>query len=95
MQQMWTPSQNFKACNIYHDHYEDAFDGMLLHDNKDFQIHINVDKGNCLFSKRGNFTLAHEYRHYFIDEHRIGLLTGKITPHGSIHNVCQKDIIEF
>lgn len=85
----------FEGLQYYHDHYEDAFDGMLLHDNKDFHIHINIDKGNSLSSKRGNFTLAHEYGHYFIDEHRIGLLTGKIAPHGSLHNVSQKDIIEY
>ena len=84
----------FEGLQYYHDHYEDAFDGMLLYDNKDFHIHINIDRGNGLDTKRGNFTLAHEYGHYFIDEHRIRLMTGQIESHASLHNVNQKNIIE-
>jgi hypothetical protein len=32
----------------YFDHYEDAFDGMLLYDTEylNFHIHINIDNGN-------------------------------------------------
>lgn len=85
----------FEKLNFYHDHYEDTFDGMLLYDEKDFHIHINIDRGNRLASKRGNFTFAHELGHYFIDEHRIGLITGKIEAHGSVHEVSQKNIIEY
>ncbi|HLP37588.1 ImmA/IrrE family metallo-endopeptidase [Lacibacter sp.] len=85
----------FEGLNFYHDHYEDTFDGMLLYDEKDFHIHINIDRGNGSLTKRGNFTFAHELGHYFIDEHRIGLQTGKIEAHGSIHEVNQKNIIEY
>lgn len=80
---------------IYFDNYEDSFDGMLLYDESDFHIHINNAKGNLENSKRGRFTLAHELSHYFIDEHRIGLKKGLLQPHGSIHNVNRKEIIEY
>ncbi|MFX9081405.1 hypothetical protein ABTN40_20230, partial [Acinetobacter baumannii] len=45
----------FEGLNFYHDHYEDSFDGMLLYDDKDFHIHINIDRGNRPETKRGNF----------------------------------------
>jgi Zn-dependent peptidase ImmA (M78 family) len=86
---------NFEGLRFYHDHYEDRFDGMLLFDEKDFHIHINIDRGNGLATKRGNFTFAHELGHYFIDEHRIGLKTGVIEHHGSRHELSQKSLIEY
>lgn len=85
----------FEKLSFYHDHYEDTFDGMLLFDEKDFHIHINIDRGNGSTTKRGNFTFAHELGHYFIDEHRIGLETGMLEPHGSVHEVSQKNPIEY
>lgn len=85
----------FEGLNFYHDHYEDSFDGMLLYDDKDFHIHINIDRGNRPETKRGNFTFAHELGHYFIDEHRTGLMTGVLEAHASLHEVNQKNIIEF
>lgn len=78
----------------YCDHYENIFDGMLLYDDKDFHIHINLDRGNNINSKRGRFTFAHELAHYFIDEHRIGLKSGHLAPHGSLHDFEHKDLIE-
>lgn len=86
---------NFENLNVYHDHYENTFDGMLLFDEKDFHIHVNIDRGNGVGTKRGNFTVAHEMGHYFIDEHRIGLETGIINVHGSLHDINQKSNIEI
>src|SRR5436190_17926772 len=78
----------------YFDHYENAFDGMLLFDNSNFHIHINEDSGNRANSKRGRFTFAHELGHYFIDEHRLGLKYGLLEPHSSFHNVNHKSKVE-
>lgn len=86
----------FEGVPIHYDNYEDAFDGLLLYDanNKDFHIHINIDNGNKLNSKRGRFTLAHELGHFFVDEHRWGLKYGLLEPHTSFHNIDQKSLIE-
>lgn len=81
--------------SICYDDYENAFDGMLLFDQQDFYIHINYAKGNRPDSKRGRFTLAHELGHFFIDEHRIGLKSGALQPHGSITELKEKDLIEL
>lgn len=78
----------------YFDNYEDAFDGLLLYDNVDFNIHINLDLGNTESTKRGRFTLAHELGHYFIDEHRLGLKYNLLDPHASFHNLDQQSLME-
>lgn len=90
-----TKIAKYEDVNFYFDNYEDTFDGMLLYDNKDFHIHINIDKGNTEKSKRGRFTFAHELGHYFIEEHRIGLKYNLLEPHSSFHNVGRKNIIEL
>jgi len=79
---------------VHYDNYEDSFDGMLLYDGQHFHIHINIDKGNRSDSRRGRFTLAHELGHYFIDEHRIGLMRGTLLPHPSQHSVNNDSQIE-
>lgn len=84
----------YEEIPLYLDHYEDSFDGMLLHDGAGFHIHINIDRGNSLSKKRGRFTLAHELGHFFIDEHRIGLKYGILEPHMSLHDVTHTNIIE-
>lgn len=84
-----------EEVNFYFDNYEDCFDGMLLYDESAFHIHINVDRGNKQNSKRGRFTFSHELGHYFLDEHRIGLKSGKLQPHPSFHNLNQKSLIEY
>jgi Zn-dependent peptidase ImmA (M78 family) len=85
---------DYEEVPFYFDNYQDAFDGMLLYDNKNFHIHINIDKGNRVDSKRGRFTFAHELGHYFIDEHRLGLKYGLLEPHESFFDLNQKSIIE-
>lgn len=85
---------DYEEVPFYFDNYEDAFDGMLLYDNRNFHIHINIDTGNREDSKRGRFTFAHELGHFFIDEHRLGLKYGLLEPHASFHNLNQKSKIE-
>lgn len=68
---------------IYFDHYEKVFDGMLVLDRDQFHIHLDIDSGNGPGRPRGRFSLAHELGHYFIDEHRMGLQTGQLAPHPS------------
>lgn len=64
-------------------HYGEAFDGLLEYVNGRFFVHCNQDRDNTPDSPRGRFTLAHELGHYFIDEHRNSLASGKVKPHGS------------
>lgn len=80
---------------VYYDHYEDAFDGMLIHNGEQFHVHINLDKGNSATSKRGRFSLAHEYGHYFISEHRIGLKYGLLESHPSFNSLNHEALIEL
>lgn len=83
-----------ESLDVYFDHYEDSFDGMLVHFDRQFHVHINLDKGNTTTSKRGRFTLAHELGHFFIDEHRIGLKHGLLQPHPSHNNLNHTALIE-
>lgn len=80
---------------VYVDHYENVFDGMLVvDDDRSFHLHLNIDRGNLPSQKRGRFSYAHELAHFFIEEHRIPLMTGEKSPHGSLHDFGQKDDIE-
>jgi len=64
-------------------HYDDKFDGMLEHDSGRFFIYCNLDRVESLESPRARFTLAHELGHYYIDEHRNALKSGKAPKHAS------------
>lgn len=79
---------------LYTDHYENIFDGMLVYDDIDFHIHLNVDRGNTPESARGRFSFAHELAHFFIEEHRIPLMTGVVASHGSLHDFAHRNDIE-
>lgn len=84
----------FEEVEVHYDNYERAFDGMLVSDGTDFHIHIDIDNGNSPTQKRSRFTLAHELGHYFIDEHRLGLLSGELQPHPSRQDPRTTDPIE-
>lgn len=80
---------------IIYDKYEQGtFDGMTVFDDEEFYIHLNIDNGNKMNSPRSRFTLAHEFGHYFIDTHRIGLKLGILEPHPSKIDKVQFDKIE-
>ncbi|CAM3690698.1 ImmA/IrrE family metallo-endopeptidase [Sphingobacterium prati] len=84
-----------EQINLYIDHYENFFDGMLVFDEGEFHIHLNIDRKNSLETTRGRFSLAHEIAHYYINEHRIGLQNGLLEPHGSITDLNNSDPIEL
>ncbi|MGV3631266.1 MAG: ImmA/IrrE family metallo-endopeptidase [Bacteroidota bacterium] len=73
-----------EGIEVFYDDYGDSFDGMTFYDDHTFFIHMNTRRGNIANSPRGRFTLAHELGHYFIDNHRLGLINGLLTPHGSV-----------
>lgn len=79
---------------IYFEYEKGSFDGMTVYANGSFFIHLNIDNGNNKNTTRGRFTLAHELGHYFIDAHRVGLQSGKLTPHPSNTNKKQFYSIE-
>ncbi len=64
-------------------HYRDEFDGVLEHKNGKFFIYINLDRVEYSESPRARFTFCHELGHYFIDEHRLALESGRTPSHGS------------
>jgi Zn-dependent peptidase ImmA (M78 family) len=63
--------------------YGDTFDGLLECRNEQFHVYCNTDRCGSPFSVRSRFTLSHELGHYFIDEHRRALLSGRVAPHTS------------
>jgi Zn-dependent peptidase ImmA (M78 family) len=76
-------------------HYEDKFDGMLEHDGGRFFIYCNLDRVESLDSPRARFTLAHELGHYYIDEHRNALKSGKAPKHASHCDFESKNLVEL
>lgn len=72
--------------DLYYDNYGDAFDGMTIYAHSQFFIHINIFRGNKPGSPRSRFSIAHELGHYFIDNHRVGLKKGLLSPHPSKNN---------
>jgi Zn-dependent peptidase ImmA (M78 family) len=85
----------FEELQVYTDHYEDCFDGMLVYDEDRFHIHINLDRGNNWDTNRGRYSLGHELGHYYINEHRIGLQSGALEPHTSFAEADKNDLIEL
>ncbi len=81
-----------KEIRLIYDHYADAFDGMIEHQAGRFYIHCNLDRENLPRSPRGRFTLSHELGHFFIDEHRNGLASGRVRPHPSFADKPSGDL---
>lgn len=75
-----------EELDLFYDSYGDSFDGMTIYDDSQFFIHINTFRGNRPNTPRSRFTIAHELGHYFIDNHRIGLKKGLLSPHPSKNN---------
>lgn len=48
-----------------------------------FHIYANLDRLTRPDSPRARFTLAHELGHYYIDEHRLALASGRAPAHAS------------
>jgi hypothetical protein len=73
--------------------YGGAFDGLIEQEHNSFHIFINTQKSPA-DSARSRFTFAHELGHYFIDEHRQALLSGKTPAHPSFTNFSSKNLVE-
>jgi Zn-dependent peptidase ImmA (M78 family) len=74
--------------------YSSSFDGMLEHRAGRFHIYCNLDRVGYRDSPRARFTLCHELGHYFIDEHRNALASGKAPAHPSRCEYESKNIVE-
>lgn len=70
--------------SVIYDDYDASFEGMTIHRDGDFYVHINT-KQIPQVSMRGRFTLAHEAGHYLIPEHNVALQNSyhasKFSPH--------------
>ncbi|MEO9475103.1 MAG: ImmA/IrrE family metallo-endopeptidase [Cyclobacteriaceae bacterium] len=75
-------------------HYRDYFDGLLEHESGQFHIYINLDRLTQKDTPRARFTFAHELGHYFIDEHRNALASGKTPSHASFNSLLSKNPVE-
>jgi hypothetical protein len=74
--------------------YGDAFDGLLEHRAGRFHIYCNVKEIDHPTSTRIRFTISHELGHYFIDEHRLALASGRAPFHSSFIDTDATLIIE-
>ncbi|MEI7837249.1 MAG: ImmA/IrrE family metallo-endopeptidase [Planctomycetota bacterium] len=83
-----------KGITVSFGHYEDAFDGMLEFLDGRFHVYVSVDRVGAPDSPRARFTLAHELGHYYIDAHRLALMGGRATGHGSACEYESPDLAE-
>jgi Zn-dependent peptidase ImmA (M78 family) len=74
---------NAQPITLSFNRYGSAFDGMLEHRRGRFHIYCNLSRVESPDSPRARFTLSHELGHYFIDEHRNALSSGKAPAHRS------------
>jgi Zn-dependent peptidase ImmA (M78 family) len=75
-------------------YYGDDFDGMLEHKSGTFHVYCNLNRVEQRNSPRARFTLAHELGHYFIDEHRRALASGRQPMHQSNCEFSSRNIAE-
>ncbi len=75
-------------------YYDEAFDGLLEYAAGRFHVFCNLDRVARLDSPRSRFTLAHELGHFFIDEHRNALLSGRAPSHPSFCEYESRQIPE-
>ncbi|HVT26947.1 MAG TPA: ImmA/IrrE family metallo-endopeptidase [Lacipirellulaceae bacterium] len=74
--------------------YGNAFDGVLEHRGGQFHIYCNVRETDYPGSTRARFTVGHELGHYFIDEHRNALASGRVPAHRSFIDKAGTSVIE-
>lgn len=72
-----------KQITVSYNEYGDSFDGMLEHKAGRFHIYCNLARVESRDSSRARFTLGHELGHFFIDEHRNALASGRVLAHQS------------
>ena len=74
--------------------YGNAFDGVLEHRSGRFHIYCNIRDTDYPGSARARFTVGHELGHYFIDEHRNALASGRVPSHPSFIDKSGNSVIE-
>ena len=74
--------------------YDNYFDGLLEYEDGRFHIFLNNHGIYSIDTPRIRFSFAHELGHYFIDEHRQVLESGKSLHIPSRYLLEQKDPIE-
>ena len=67
---------------------------MLEHKAGHFHIYLNQNRLGHIYSPRSRFTFAHELGHYYIDEHRLALQSGRVPAHGSKSEFESKNLVE-
>lgn len=80
-----SPDPIIRDCGmtISYGDYGSAFDGSLEHRKGRFHVYCNIPREEQRGSPRTRFTLGHELGHFFIDEHRNALASGRAPQHGS------------
>lgn len=73
--------------------FPEEFDGIILHERGKFFIVCNEGRAPR-GTPRSRFTFAHELGHYFLDEHRRALTSGKCPPHFSLAEFISDQPIE-
>lgn len=79
---------------IIEGNYGDYFLGELVHKANKFYIHLNMDQLDPKIPGRIRFTIAHEYGHYFTDDHRNKLKQGVSLAHTADYSVFSRNPIE-
>jgi len=74
--------------------YGAAFDGLIEHKAGRFHIYCNIRDGQYSSQTRVRFTLGHELGHYFIDEHRNALASGRSPAHPSFVDSHENSVVE-
>ncbi|PZR04347.1 MAG: hypothetical protein DI539_25595 [Flavobacterium psychrophilum] len=74
--------------------YGNSFDGLIEQENGLFHIFINTINYSS-DHVRSRFTFCHELGHYFIDEHRQALLSGRTPSHPSKIDFSSKNLVEL
>jgi len=64
------------GIEFVHGSYENHFLGQLIHKDNNYYIVLNDDLLSKCEKGRVRFTIAHEYGHYFIEEHKDKLSKG-------------------
>lgn len=83
-----------KGISYNYGDYGTAFDGLIEQEHGNFHIFIN-EHSYAPEHVRSRFTFAHELGHYFIDEHRQALLSGRTPSHPSVINFSSKNPVEL
>ncbi|MGD0582293.1 MAG: ImmA/IrrE family metallo-endopeptidase [Bacteroidales bacterium] len=85
-----------RANNITYSYgnYKNAFDGLLQHKFGRFHIFINSYRSGLRENPRARFTFGHELGHFYIDEHRNPLKSGKVMSHPSFNLLLQENFAE-